>query len=186
MRNETMRKACIAVAAVCLMAAPSYAGNWQDTVQSDFHSPTVAVRSGAFVGARFVTSFGRQNSSRGQISLAPTHSHISGNGSVKTWVGEGLAVNFSVKSKPSLTLVGARADVLLGTQSRRLGRWGQEARHVQRGMGRGRARHGRCGGLRRVCCLCQREGRRRGLTYSFRPTCSSMVMIRSIQRTISG
>jgi hypothetical protein len=118
MSYETMRKGCIALAAVCLIAAPSHAGNWQDMVQSDFHNSTAAVRPGAFAGARFVTSFGRHHSSRGQISLAPTHSHISGNGSVKTLVGEGLAVNFSVKSKPSLTLAGARADVLLGLNQR--------------------------------------------------------------------
>ena len=118
MTNEVMRKGCVAVAAACLMAAPSHAANWQDMVKSDFHNPTAAVRSGAFVGARFVTSFGHQTSSRGQISLAPTHSHIAGNGSIETRIGEGLALNFSAKSKPSLTLAGARADMLLGLNPR--------------------------------------------------------------------
>lgn len=118
MRLRMVRKGCLVAAAASLIASPVQAANWREAVQADFHNSAASVRPGAFVGARFVTSFGPQTTSRGQISLAPTNSRISGDGPIQTRIGQGLALNVGFNSKPSLTIAGTRADVALGLAQR--------------------------------------------------------------------
>ena len=81
-------------------------------------SESSAVHTGAFVGARLHFSFGGRSSSkpRAALTLAPTQSRLSSSGMIRTTIGEGLAMNFSPKSKPTLTLAGVRADTALGLQ----------------------------------------------------------------------
>src|SRR4029453_15389345 len=109
-----MRKPLFALAATILCATPSGAANWQDTAQLDFRDSAASVRPGAFVGARFTTSLGQRSTSRAQLSISPPQSRISGTGRVNTRFGEGLALNFGPKSKPTLTLAGIPADAMFG------------------------------------------------------------------------
>ena len=118
MTIEILRKICVAAIAASVLTAPGHAASWQQSVSSDFQTSSASVRTGAFVGARFVTSLGPRTSARAQISLAPTISRTSGNGMVSTKFGEGLALNFGARARPSLTIAGTRADVALGLNQR--------------------------------------------------------------------
>lgn len=76
------------------------------------------IRPGAFVGARLNLSLGGRGAAkpRAQLAFAPTQSRISGDGMVRTRIGEGLALNLTGQRKPMLTLGGVRADSALGLQ----------------------------------------------------------------------
>lgn len=100
-KGEVMKKAAIAMITASLIATPVQAAEWGDA------------RTGTFVGARL--TIGGRTGPRPQaaLMLAPTQSRISNGGMVRTTIGEGLALNFSPKSKPTLTLAGIRADRVL-------------------------------------------------------------------------
>jgi hypothetical protein len=70
-------------------------------------------RTGAFVGARFQIPLGGKAISkpRASLAIAPAFRRTSSNGEVRSAIGEGAAFNFG--SRPSLTLMGVRADRLL-------------------------------------------------------------------------
>jgi hypothetical protein len=72
------------------------------------------VRPGTFVGARLQIAFGGKQASkpRAALAIAPTLTSISDGASVRTSIGEGIALNFG--RKPTLTLAGVRADQALG------------------------------------------------------------------------
>ena len=69
-----------------------------------------------FVGAKLRLSMGGKYASKpsAALAIAPAQSRISGNGMVSTRIGEGIALNFTSRAKPTLTLAGARADTALG------------------------------------------------------------------------
>ena len=111
-----MRKFVILVLAAAVIAGPLHAAPWQDQGSE--------VRPGAFIGAQFKMSFGGQArpQPRTQLTLAPTRSSLSNSGQVTTRIGEGLALDFTSKAKPTLTLAGTRVDTALHPQhGRRLG-----------------------------------------------------------------
>jgi hypothetical protein len=76
------------------------------------------VRPGGFVGAQLKLPLGDKTPSkpRAALAIAPTRSQISAGGAVRTTIGEGLALNFAPKSKPTFTLAGVRADTALALQ----------------------------------------------------------------------
>ena len=77
------------------------------------------VRTGAFVGARFKISLGGRAAPRpiATLSFAPTLSRSLANGEVRTSIGEGVAL--SLGTRPTITLMGIRADEALGFRSSR-------------------------------------------------------------------
>lgn len=103
-----MRKLILSVTLATLMMTPVQAADWQ--------SPAVEVRPGAFVGAKVELSLGGKSAARPRaaLALAPTINRISSGGVARTSIGEGLALNFGPKSRPTLTLAGVRADTALG------------------------------------------------------------------------
>jgi hypothetical protein len=102
-----MRKFVTSVLATAVIAAPLHAAPWQDQGSQ--------VRPGAFIGAKFKMSFGgsARSQARAQLAFAPTRSRFSSSGQVTTRIGEGLALDFTSKAKPTVTLVGMRADTAL-------------------------------------------------------------------------
>src|SRR4030095_12316674 len=96
-----MKKAAMVMIATSLISTSAQAADWSD------------VRTGTFVGARL--TIGGRTGARPQaaLTLAPTQSRLSNSGMVRTTIGEGLALNLSPKSKPTLTLAGVRADRVL-------------------------------------------------------------------------
>jgi hypothetical protein len=102
-----MRKFVTSVLAAAVIAGPLHAAPWQDQGSQ--------VRPGTFIGAQFKMSFGGQTRSqpRAQLAFAPTRSSFSNSGQVTTRIGEGLALNFTASTKPTLTLAGRRADTAL-------------------------------------------------------------------------
>jgi len=105
-----MRKLLFSVTLATFMMAPVQAADWR--------SQAVDVRAGVFVGAKVQLSLGGKapEAPRAALTLAPTLNRISSTGEVRTNIGEGLALNFSPRSKPTLTLAGIRADNALGLQ----------------------------------------------------------------------
>ena len=103
-----MRKFLLFVTMAALAMMPVQAADWPGQVAD--------VRPGAFVGARVQLPLGGKAAARPRaaLTIAPTHSRISSTGMVRTSIGEGLALNFSPHSKPTLTLAGVRADAALG------------------------------------------------------------------------
>ena len=99
-----MRKAIIGVVLATLVTAPIQATGW-DNQTSD-------VRPGAFIGARVQLPLGGNVPARPRaaLAIAPSLSRISEDGRVDTRIGEGLALNFESRSKPTLTIAGVRAD----------------------------------------------------------------------------
>ena len=106
-----MRKILATLIVAAVVATPAYAGDWRDHPAS--------VQPGVFVGAKLRLSLGGKGDSRptAALALAPTQSRISGEGMVKTNIGEGLALNFGAVRQPTLTLAGVRADRALGLTS---------------------------------------------------------------------
>ncbi len=102
-----MRKFLTSVLAAAAIAAPLHAAPWQDQGSQ--------VRPGAFIGAQFNMSFGgpARSEARAQLAFAPTRSRLSNSGQVTTRIGEGLALDFTSNAKPTVTLVGVRADTAL-------------------------------------------------------------------------
>lgn len=105
-----MHKLILSLATASLLLGPVEASAAQYDVAN--------VRPGTFVGARFQIAFGGKQAlkPRAALTLAPTQSRLSNSGMIRTTIGEGLALNFSPKSKPTLTLAGVRADTALGLQ----------------------------------------------------------------------
>ena len=103
-----MRKSVFFVTLTTLIMTPVQAADWQ-TQSAD-------TRPGVFVGGRMQLSLGGKAAARPRASLAiaPTLSRTSSTGVVRTNIGEGLALNFGARSKPTLTLAGVRADSALG------------------------------------------------------------------------
>lgn len=101
------RRLIISMAAASLLMTPAPA------MASDSLQP------GAFVGARFRLSFAKRTEARPLVGLAiaPTMSRISSDGRRRTTFGEGLALNFGKRAKPSLTLAGAPAAETLRLES---------------------------------------------------------------------
>lgn len=110
-----MLKLSGAIAAALLLATPASAADWQYQ-GSDVHQGG-DVRRGAFFGARVKMSLGGQTRSRphAALALAPMQSRISSGGTVRTHIGEGVALK--IGAKPTLTFAGARADQVLGIGS---------------------------------------------------------------------
>jgi len=74
-------------------------------------------RPGGFVGAQLQLPFGNKASKpRAALTIAPTNSHISNDGMVRTRIGKGIALSLESRAKPTLTL-GIRADYALGLGS---------------------------------------------------------------------
>lgn len=97
-----MRKSVVALLIASLVAQPVRAA--------------ADVRPGAFVGVQVKLPFAGKSHPKPTAALAitPTASRISEDGFVRTRIGEGVALNFTASSKPSLTLSGVRADRALG------------------------------------------------------------------------
>ena len=100
-----MRSLMLWLASVSLLSVPIEA----NAAQYDFAD----VNPGAFLGARVQIPLGGRSISRPRASLAiaPTLQRISNKGEVRTSIGEGVAL--SIGSRPTLTLMGMRADQAL-------------------------------------------------------------------------
>ena len=100
-----MKKATMVLVATALIASPAQAEDW------------TGVRPGTFVGARL--TIGGKNDGRpvAALTIAPTHSRLSHDGMTGTKIGEGLALNFTPRHKPTLTLGGISVDTALGLKS---------------------------------------------------------------------
>lgn len=98
-----MKKAVMVMIATGLFTTPVQAAEWSE------------MQPGTFVGARVRLTLGGNAPARPQaaLTLAPTMSRTSSNGMVRTTIGEGVALNFSPQSKPTLSLAGVRADTAL-------------------------------------------------------------------------
>jgi hypothetical protein len=96
----------------CTLAAPIQAASPLEQ--------SINVRAGAFVGARFQLSLGGHERARprAELAIAPTSSRSSNDGLVRTRIGDGLALNLSPSSKPTVTLAGVRADIAFNLQPR--------------------------------------------------------------------
>jgi hypothetical protein len=103
-----MRKLLLSVTMAALAATPAQAADWQ--------SQAVESRPGVFVGGRLHLSLGGKTAAkpRAALTLAPTMNRMSSSGMTRSTIGEGLSLNFSPRSKPTLTLAGIRADTALG------------------------------------------------------------------------
>lgn len=90
-----------------LTAAPAQAADETD------------VRFGTFVGAQMRMSLGGTSKAKphGRLAIAPTQSRFSGDGMIRTRIGEGVALDFAPRTKPTLMLAGVRADTALGLRS---------------------------------------------------------------------
>ena len=93
-----------------LRATPAQAGDWRSQV--------VATETGAFVGGRVSVSLGGKapGKPRAALAIAPTQSRFSADGTVRTRIAEGAALNLT-GAKPTLTFAGVRADTALGINS---------------------------------------------------------------------
>jgi hypothetical protein len=107
-----MRKILASLLSASLLATPVQARAWQDQA--------AGVRPGAFVGAEIRLTLGGTEAARpvAALAMAPTQSRISGDGIVRTRIGEGIALDLTSHAKPTLTLAGIRADQALGLTSR--------------------------------------------------------------------
>lgn len=99
-----MKKAAIIVIATGLVATPVQAADWSD------------VRPGTFVGARLTIGGTTRRRPSVALTIAPTQNRISQSSMSSVTFGEGIALNFAPRSKPTLTLAGVRADTALGLQ----------------------------------------------------------------------
>ncbi len=99
-----MRTLLTSLIVASLVGAPAQAHAWLDQ--------SADVRPGTFMGARVKLSLGGNTSSkpRAELTLAPSTFRISGDGSSRTSIGQGLSLGFRPGSKPTLTLGGIRAD----------------------------------------------------------------------------
>jgi hypothetical protein len=110
-KGGSMRKSVGFVTAALLLAAPVQARDWSDQ--------TTGRQTGAFVGAQLHVPLGGKTKAepRASLGVAPTFTRVSTHG-IHTSIGEGLALNLALKSKPQLTLAGVRADRALGLAAR--------------------------------------------------------------------
>jgi hypothetical protein len=103
-----MQKMLASLLAAGLLATPVQARDPQER--------TAAIQPGVFVGAKLRLSIGGREPARpvAALAIAPTLSRTSDSGMIRTSIGEGVALNFGPRSKPTLTLAGVRADNALG------------------------------------------------------------------------
>jgi hypothetical protein len=106
-----MRKFFASLLAAGLFASPAQAGDWRNQ--------TIGIEPGVFVGAKLRLSLGGESAGkpRAQLALAPSQGRISGQGMINSSIGEGLALDFTSGSRPTVTLAGVRADQALGLKS---------------------------------------------------------------------
>lgn len=107
-----MKKLVSVLAVMATLPVPAAAADWR--VQQE------GVRASAFAGARLRIPLGGEEAKRklsAQLAIAPALSKVSNDGFLRTQAGQGLALNISPKSKPTLTLHGIRADHALGLQA---------------------------------------------------------------------
>ena len=106
-----MRKIVASLIGAGLLAAPAQAAEWRDQA--------AGIQPGVFVGAKLRMSLGGRTASkpRAAFAIAPAQGRISSDGIVNTNIGEGIALNLTAGSKPTLTLAGIRADRALGLKS---------------------------------------------------------------------
>jgi hypothetical protein len=107
-----MRRLAFSVTLAAFMMTPLQATDWRSQASDN--------RPGVFVGARVHLSLGGKTAARPRaaLTLAPTLNRTSNSGVTRSTIGEGIALNFSPRSKPTLTLAGIRADTALGLQRR--------------------------------------------------------------------
>ena len=103
-----MRKLIFTVTAATLMMAPVQA--------ADLQGQAMDMRPGGGGGAGVGAPGGPRPPPRPRaaLAIAPTMNRISSAGMARASIGEGLALNFSPRTKPTLTLAGVRADQALG------------------------------------------------------------------------
>ena len=97
-----MKKTVSILIATGLITAPAQAAEWND------------VRPGTFIGARLTIGGKTGRKPIAALTIAPTQNRISYDGRPNMRIGQGLALNFAPGAKPTLTLAGTRADVVLG------------------------------------------------------------------------
>jgi len=100
--GAAMKKTAIAMIAAGLVSTPVEAADWGN------------LQTGTFVGARLTIGGGSGRRPTAALAVAPTLNRISNNGVGNTRIGEGIALNLTPGSKPTLTLAGVRADTALG------------------------------------------------------------------------
>ena len=99
-----MSKSVVGASIACLLcvaiaASPAHASRWND-------DPLAADRYGAFVGARIrLPTSGQAARPQAMLTIAPIQSQ-SGRGTMRTRMGEGVALNFSARAAPSLSIAG--------------------------------------------------------------------------------
>ena len=101
-----MRRLVISVILASSLMGPAHAADWQ--------SQTVEVRPGTFIGARLTIGGRTGGRPSAALTVAPTQNRISNDGTTSMKVGEGIALNLKSGRRPTLTLVGIRADTALG------------------------------------------------------------------------
>ena len=97
-----MKKAAVFLVSVGLLTTPAQAVDWGN------------VKPGAFIGARLTVGGKTGARPRAALTIAPTQNRISESGVASMRTGEGIALNLTPGTKPTLTLAGVRADRALG------------------------------------------------------------------------
>lgn len=102
-----MHNSIVGCIAAALIATPAQAADQTDA------------RLGTFVGAQLKMSLGGASKAKpsARLAIAPTQSRFSGDGMIRTRIGEGIALDFASDTKPTLMLAGVRADTALGLRS---------------------------------------------------------------------
>ena len=69
-------------------------------------------RAGAFVGARLQMRLGGRSAPtpRASLAIAPTVERVSNRGELRSSIGEGLALSFTPRTQPTLTIIGVPAE----------------------------------------------------------------------------
>lgn len=104
-KGVCMKNVVMVMAAAGLVTAPVQAADWNDA------------RPGTFVGARLTIGGKTGGRPSAALTIAPTQNRFSSDGMASMKIGEGIALNFTSASKPTLTLAGIRADRVLGLKS---------------------------------------------------------------------
>jgi opacity protein-like surface antigen len=97
-----MKKTALFMLATIFCIAPAQAADWSD------------MRHGTFVGARLTIGSKTNGKPSAALTIAPTQHRLSHNGLSSMRIGEGIALNLTSGAKPTLTLAGVRADIVLG------------------------------------------------------------------------
>lgn len=103
-----MRKFLAGIVSTALLAGPAQAADWRNS--------TTEMRPGTFVGFRLTIGGKTGGKPSAALTIAPTQNRISHDGMSSMRIGEGIALNLSSGTRPTLTLAGVRADHVLGLQ----------------------------------------------------------------------